>query len=477
MFKKKEYKMARSKTPIFYENLKIEKISSEGAGITYVDDKVVFVDRAVPGDECSATVYQKRKSFNKAKIDELFVASEFREDPFCKYYGICGGCKLQHLKYEEQARYKQQSVYDAFERVAKVEVKEIFPILACEQTRHYRNKMEYTFSNKRWLSQEEIDSGTKMSKNGLGLHVPGGFSKVVTLEECFLPNEVSDRIRNFTKAFCTENRLKFYDLLEQNGLMRNLVIRTSTTGEVMVLVIFFHFDEDKINLLMSELIDSFPEITSLNYIINDKRNDSYPELEVVNVAGNPYMIEVLGDYKFKIRPKSFFQTNSLQAKNLYDVAKDFADLKKTDVVYDLYSGVGSIGLYLSGECKKIVGIEIVDQAVEDARENAILNNVKNATFHLGDVNELLNKEFIAENGKPTVLVTDPPRVGMHPDVVKAILEAEVPKIVYISCNPGTQARDINMLSEKYDVLKIRPVDMFPQTTHIENVALLVIKNL
>lgn len=257
--------------------------------------------------------------------------------------------------------------------------------------------------------------------------------------------------------------------------MRNLVIRTTSTGEVMVLVIFFQNEEEKINLLMTELQEAFPEITSLNYIINGKKNDSYPELEVVNFAGKPFMIEVLGDYKFKIRPKSFFQTNSLQAKNLYDVVKSFADLNKEDIVYDLYSGVGSIGIYLSGECKKIVGIEIIDQAVEDAKENAALNKVENASFNLGDVTDLLNQEFIAQNGKPTVLVTDPPRAGMHPDVVKTILEAEVPKIVYVSCNPGTQARDINLLSEKYEVLKIQPVDMFPQTTHIENVAVLKLK--
>lgn len=466
--------MARSKKQIVYDRLVIEKISSEGAGITYVDDKVVFVDRSVPGDECSATVYQKRKSFNKAKIDELFVASPLRDDPFCKYYGICGGCKLQHLKYEEQAKYKEQSVYDAFERVAKVEVKEIFPIMPCDQTRHYRNKMEYTFTNRRWLTQEEVDSEGKINRNGLGLHVPGGFSKVVTLDECFLPNEISDRIRNFTNAFCQEFKLKFYDLLQQDGLMRNLVIRTTTTGEVMVLVLFFHEDE-KINVLMEALQDAFPEITSLNYIINGKRNDSYSDLDVINYAGEEFMIEVLGDYKFKIRPKSFFQTNSLQAKNLYDVVKDFADLNKTDVVYDLYSGVGSIGLYLSGECKKIVGIELIDQAVEDAKENAKLNGVKNASFNLGDVSDLLNEEFIKKNGIPTVLVTDPPRAGMHPAVVQTILDAEVPKLVYISCNPGTQARDINLLSEKYEVLKIQPVDMFPQTTHIENVALLSLK--
>lgn len=466
--------MARSKKKIQYDRLVIEKISSEGAGITYVDDKVVFVDKTVPGDECSATVYQKRKNFNKARVDELFVASDLRDDPFCEYYGICGGCKLQHLKYEEQAKYKQKSVYDAFERVAKVEVKEIFPILACEQTRHYRNKMEYTFTNRRWLTQEEVESEGKINRNGLGLHVPGGFSKVVNLDKCFLPNEISDRIRNFTQAFCQEFKLKFYDLLQQEGLMRNLVIRTTTTGEVMVLVLFFKEDE-KIDVLMEALQDAFPEITSLNYIINPKKNDSYPELDVVNFSGKPFMIEELGDYKFKIRPKSFFQTNSLQAKNLYDVVKDFAALKKTDVVYDLYSGVGSIGLYLSGECEKVVGIELVDQAVEDAKENAKLNDVKNASFNLGDVSDLLNEEFIKKNGTPSVLVTDPPRAGMHPDVVKTILEAEVPKIVYISCNPGTQARDINLLSEKYTVEKIRPVDMFPQTTHIENVALLKLK--
>lgn len=467
--------MARSKKKISYDRLVIEKISSEGAGITYVDDKVVFVDKTVPGDECSATVYQKRKNFNKAKVDELFVASEMRQDPFCKYYGICGGCKLQHLKYEEQANYKQKSVYDAFERVAKVEVKEIFPILKCDKTQYYRNKMEYTFSNRRWLTEEEIEYDGKINREGLGLHVPGGFSKVVNLETCYLPDAISNRIRVFTKAFCQENNLKFYDILQQVGLMRNLVVRTTSTGEVMVLVIFFQNEEDKINLLMNELNEAFPEITSLNYIINGKKNDSYPELDVINVAGEPFMIEVLGDYKFKIRPKSFFQTNSLQAKNLYDVVKNFADLNKEDVVYDLYSGVGSIGLYLSGECKKVVGIEIVDQAVEDAKENAALNNVTNASFNLGDVTDLLNEEFIANNGKPTVLVTDPPRAGMHPDVVKTILAAAVPKIVYVSCNPGTQARDINLLSEKYEVLKIQPVDMFPQTTHIENVAVLKLK--
>jgi 23S rRNA (uracil1939-C5)-methyltransferase len=340
---------------------------------------------------------------------------------------------------------------------------------------YYRNKMEYTFSNRRWLTQEEVDSDIKMDRNALGLHVPGGFSKVVNLEECFLPNDISNRIRNFTKAYCNEFKYKFYDLLEQVGSVRNLVIRTTSTGEVMVVVIFFEETEEKILQLMQELKETFMEITSLNYIINQKKHDSYSDLEVVNFYGPPYMIEVLGDYKFKVRPKSFFQTNSLQAKNLYDIIKDFADLNKEDIVYDMYSGVGSIGLYLSGECKKVVGIEIIDTAVEDAKENAKLNEVENAEFYLGDVSKLLDKDFIATHGQPTVLVTDPPRMGMHPDVVKTMLEAEVPKVVYISCNPGTQARDVALLSEKYDVIKIQPVDMFPQTTHIENVALLTLK--
>lgn len=465
----------RTKKKIFYELLKIEKISSEGAGIAYVDEKVVFVDKALPGDECSATVFSKRKKFNKAKINELFVSSEMRQDPFCSYYDLCGGCKIQHLKYSEQAKYKQQSVYDAFERVAKVEVKEIFPILECEETTRYRNKMEYTFSNRRWLTDEEVKSEVKMNRNGLGLHVPGGFANVVNLEECFLASTISDRIRNFTKAFCQENKYKFFDLLNHEGLMRNLVIRTTSTGEVMVIVIFFEKDEEKIQKLMEILKETFEEITSLNYIVNEKRNDSYSDLEVVNFYGNEFMIEQLGDLKFKIRPKSFFQTNSLQAKNLYDIIRKFADLNKQDVVYDLYSGVGSIGLYLADECKKIVGIEIIDTAIEDAKENASLNKITNADFHLGDVNMILNKEFIDENGLPTVLVTDPPRIGMHKDVVETILKAEIPKIVYISCNPSTQARDVALLSEKYEVLKIQPVDMFPQTTHIENIALLSIK--
>lgn len=460
---------------IVYEHLVIEKLSSEGAGIAYADEKVVFVDKAVPGDECSATVYQKRKSFNKARINELLVASPLRAEPFCIEYGVCGGCKLQHLQYKEQANYKQQSVYDAFERVAKVEVDEIFPILTCEETTQYRNKMEYTFSNKRWLSEEEINSEVKMNKNGLGLHVPGNFAKVVNIENCHLPASISDRIRNFTKAFCQEFRLKFYDLIEQNGLMRNLVIRTATTGEVLVLVIFFENDQEKIQLLMSALEETFPEITSLNYLINPKKNDSYPELEVQHFAGEKFIIEKLGHCSFKIRPKSFFQTNSKQAKNLYDIIKDFAQLKPTDIVYDLYSGVGSIGLYLADACQKVVGIEIIDQAVEDAKENALLNEINNAEFYLGDVNMLLNDDFIATHSQANVLITDPPRAGMHPNVVETILQAEIPKMVYISCNPGTQARDVALLSAKYKVEKIMPVDMFPHTNHIENVALLTLK--
>lgn len=460
---------------VVYERLIIEKISSEGAGIAYADNKVIFVDKAVPGDECSATSYQKRKKYSKAKIDELFVSSDLRQMAFCSSYNICGGCKLQHLKYSEQAKYKQQSVYDAFERVAKVEVKEKFPILECTETIRYRNKMQYTFSNNRWLSDEEKSGQIKMNKNGLGLHVSNSFANVVNIEKCFLPDNISNRIRNFTKAFCQEFKFKFFDILKQEGLMRNLVTRTSSTGELMLTVIFFENNKEKILQLMKILKEVFPEITSLNYIINQKKSENYSDLEVFNFHGKDYIIEELGSLKFKIRAKSFFQTNSTQANNLYDIVKQFAQLTKEDIVYDLYSGVGSIGLYLADKCNKVVGIEIIDSAIIDAIENAKLNKITNADFFLGDVNSILNKNFIAKNAKPTVLITDPPRIGMQTEVVETILKAEVPKIVYISCNPSTQARDIALLSDKYDVLKIQPVDMFPHTAHIENVALLSLK--
>lgn len=468
--------MGRRKKQKIYDTLHIEAMSSEGLGIARSDEKVVFVERAMPGDTVKAMTFQVRKKFEKAKILEVLEASPERKAAFCQHFGVCGGCKWQHIDYVTQVAYKEKIVKDAFERLAKVPIGATLPIVGADQNTHYRNKMEYTFSQSRWLTDEEIQTGEDFDRRALGLHVPNNFSKVVNIEKCFLPDGISNEIRNKLRDFAVENDLDFFNIIKRNGLLRNLVVRTTSTGELLVIVIFYE-ETDAVQLTMDFLLKAFPQITSLNYIINPKVNDSYADLEPITYNGQPYIFEKLGDYKFKIRPKSFFQTNIFQAEKLYNVAKDFADLKEGDVLYDLYSGVGSIGIFLSKNCSKIVGIEQIDQAIEDAKENATINNIQNASFFVGDVRLILNEEFLKENGEPDVLITDPPRAGMHEDVVKALLEAEVPKIVYVSCNPATQARDIALLSEKYDVQKMQAVDMFPHTTHIENVALLKLKAL
>lgn len=466
--------MGRRKKQKIYDVLHIEAISSEGLGIAKANEKVIFVERAMPGDIIKAMTFQVRKKFEKAKILEVLEASTERKEAFCQYFGVCGGCKWQHIDYATQVIYKEKIVKDAFERLAKVPIEETLPIVGANQNIHYRNKMEYTFSQSKWLTNEEIQTAKDFDRRALGLHVPNNFSKVVNIEKCFLPNEISNEIRNKLRDFAIENDLEFFNIIKRNGLLRNLVVRTTSTGELLVIVIFYE-ETEAVQLIMDFLLKEFPQITSLNYIINPKVNDSYADLEPVTYYGEPYIFEKLGNYKFKIRPKSFFQTNIFQAEKLYNIAKKFADLNKGDVLYDLYSGVGSIGIFLSQNCSKIVGIEQIDQAIEDAKENAALNNIQNASFFVGDVRLILNDDFLKENGRPDVLITDPPRAGMHEDVVKALLEAEVPKIVYVSCNPATQARDIALLSEKYNVLKMQAVDMFPHTTHIENVALLKLK--
>lgn len=467
--------MSRKKKNKVYENLSVTAISSDGMGIAKVDDKVVFVEKAMPGDVVNAQSFQNRKKFEKARITEIVTPSEKRQDPFCTHFGICGGCKWQYIDYAQQVAYKEKIVSDAFERLAKVLVEKRYPIVGADNNVHYRNKMEYTFSTARWLTNEEVQSGEDFDRRALGLHVPGSFSKVVPLEKCWLPDDVSNQIRNAVDAFAREHNLPFYDIVQKHGLLRNLVVRTSTTGEILVIVVFFEDDKKSVEKLMQFLKTSFPQISSLHYIINSKANDTYADLEPVCYHGTPYIIEKIGGFSFKIRPKSFFQTNTVQAEKLYSVARDFAEMKKGDVLYDLYSGVGSIGIFFSEKCSKIVGIEQIDQAVEDAIENARLNNIDNASFFVGDVRLILNSDFVEKNGKPDVLVTDPPRAGMHEDVVNALLEAEVPKIVYVSCNPATQARDVALMAEKYSVTKMQAVDMFPHTTHIENVVLLELK--
>ncbi|MCD8528992.1 MAG: 23S rRNA (uracil(1939)-C(5))-methyltransferase RlmD [Chitinophagales bacterium] len=457
-----------------YEHLLIESMSSEGLGIARKNEKVVFVENTIPGDVVKAKTFQKRKSYEKCHLLEIEERSENRIEPFCTHFASCGGCKWQYLPYKKQLEYKEKTVTDAFTRLAKVKIEERLPILAAPFQTYYRNKLEYTFSNNRWLTTEEIQSGKDFEKNALGFHVPGNFSKVVDIETCYLQNDFSNLLKNSIRKYALENDLSFYDIREQQGFLRNLVIRTADTGQILVLLIVGK-GKDALFPLLDFVYESYPQITSLQYIINTKRNDSYFDLEPVCYKGEAFIVEELDKFQFKIRAKSFFQTNTKQGKRLYDVVKDFAYLQGTETLYDLYSGVGSIGIYLSDACKKLVGIEQIDQAVEDAKENARLNKLNNASFYVGDVRMLLNEEFLQNNDKPDVLITDPPRAGMHPDVVETLLKAEVPRLVYVSCNPATQARDIALLSTKYNTKRLQAVDMFPQTVHIESVALLELR--
>ena len=457
-----------------YEELEITGLSSEGLGIARVDEKVVFVEQCIPGDVVRARTFQRRKSFEKARILELTKPSIDRQAHFCKHFESCGGCKWQYLPYEKQITFKDQIVSDAFARLAKVEVGSRLPILHALETEFYRNKLEYTFSTNRWFTKEEIATGEDLDFRALGFHVPGQHTKVVDIEKCYLQNEFSNKLRNAVREYALEKDLVFYNIKIREGFLRNLVVRTASTGEILVILIV-NEDNDELLPLMAFIKEKFPEITSLNYIINPKLNDTYFDQTPICYSGKSFIIEKLRKFSSKVRPKSFFQTNTSQGERLYDVIKNFAALQGKETLYDLYAGVGSIGLYLSDNCNKLVGIEQIDQAVEDAKENAKLNAVENADFHVGDVRLLLNADFLARNGQPDILVTDPPRGGMHPEILQTILEARVPKIVYVSCNPSTQARDIAALDELYKVVKMQAVDMFPHTVHIENVALLELK--
>ena len=466
--KKKELKTA--------EGLEITAVSSDGRGIARQEGKVIFTEFAVPGDVVNVTLHRAKKSYAEGKITALTTPSPLRQAPSCVHFTVCGGCKWQNVQYAEQLKFKQQIVEDAFRKIGKITMPSYPPVLGSASNFYYRNKLEFAFTNRKWLTNEEINSGQEFeSRNGLGFHVPGSFSGVVDVAHCWLQGDPSNAIRNTVKAFALQNDYTFFNLKDQNGLLRNLLIRTTTTGELLILLSFFENDAPKIEALMSHLAEAFPQVTSLQYVINPKRNDTIYDLDTIVYKGRGYIIEKLGDYSFKIGPKSFFQTNSVQAKVLYDVTKAFADLQPTDNVYDLYTGVGSIALYLSGLCKQVVGIEQIEAAIVDAKENAALNQVGNTRFYAGDVRMVLDQAFIAENGRPDVVITDPPRAGMHEDVLHTLLELAAPKLVYVSCNVATQARDIELLSAKYEVVRTQSVDMFPHTTHIENVALLRLK--
>ena len=453
----------------------ITAMASKGYGIGKVEGKVLFVEGGVPGDTCDVRLTVDKKKYGEGVLQTLTTTSGLRTQPSCQHFGICGGCKWQHIKYDEQLHFKTQIVEDALIRIGKLTIPEVKPIIGCASPFYYRNKLEFGFTDRRWLTQAEIDSGAEYDRRGLGFHVPESFLGVLDIEHCWLQADPSNGIRLSIKNYALANDYTFFNLKTQEGLMRNVMIRTTSLGEIMVLVSFTANDEEKIKAMLDHVLAEFPAITSMQYVINAKRNDTIYDLPTVTYHGKDHITEQLGDYQFKINPKSFFQTNSAQAKVLYDVARDFAGLRADDVVYDLYTGVGSIAIYVSGQCKQVVGIEQVEAAIVDAKENAKNNKVDNCSFYAGDVRMVLQPDFIAANGKPNIVITDPPRAGMHEDVVKTLLTLEAPRIVYVSCNPATQARDLELLSVKYDIIKIQPVDMFPQTTHIENVALLELK--
>lgn len=466
--------MARNKKQLpLLESVEITDVAAEGKAIAKVDGMAVFVPHAVPGDVVDIQLTRKKHHFAEGRVVRFEEYSENRTNPFCRHFGVCGGCKWQMLPYNEQLRYKQQQVNDNLTRIGKVALPAISPILGAPQTTFYRNKMEYTFSNRRWLTEEEIHSDREFSQmDALGFHIPGMFDKVLDIERCWLQDDLANQIRTVIRDFCLQNGYSFFDLRNQHGLMRTLLIRNSSIGEWMVIVVFYEDDAEKRALLMDFVATTFPQITSLLYILNQKANDTITDQEVLVWKGRDYIVEEMEGLQFRIGPKSFYQTNSEQAHHLYEVARSFAQLTGDELVYDLYTGTGTIANFVARKAKKVIGIEYVEEAIADARINAEINDIDNTLFFAGDMKNVLTAAFIAEHGHPDVIITDPPRAGMHDDVVGAILLAAPMRIVYVSCNPATQARDLNLLDCMYRVTRVQPVDMFPHTHHVENVVLL-----
>lgn len=457
------------------DNLEITAAGAEGNSLGRWNEQVVFVRRSVPGDVVNVKVVSKKKKLLEAEILEIVKPSPERVEPFCEHFGVCGGCKWQQMDYTAQLKYKHQMVLDAFARIGKVETGEVLPIKGCEVNRFYRNRLDYAFSNKRWLQAHEMGMDLEGNMNASGFHISGRFDKVLDVNKCWLQDDLTNTIRNSVKNYALEKGYTFFDLKEQYGLMRGLIIRNSTLGEWMTIMMFHGHDKEAMEDVMGFMERSFPQITSLLYVINNKRNDTIYDQEILVWKGKDHMLETLGGLTFKIRPKSFFQTNSRQAEVLYSITKEFAGLTGNETVYDLYTGTGTIANYLAKSAKKVVGVEYIEQAIEDARENSALNNITNTVFYAGDMKDVLNDAFVATNGRPDVIITDPPRSGMHEDVVKKICEIAPEKVVYVSCNPATQARDLALMKDVYEVKKIQPVDMFPHTSHVENVALLIKK--
>lgn len=470
--------MGRKNKKTILSGIRLERYAAEGKSIAHLEDgKTLLVQGGVPGDTVKLIVLKNKKSYAEAKVMQIESPATERVEPFCKHFGVCGGCKWQMLPYHKQAEYKQQQVADQLRRIGNVELPEIMTICGSERTEFYRNKLEFTFSTQHYLTQEQIDAaqGEVIEREpALGFHAPGMFDKVVDIETCYLQPEPSNKIKNLMRQLAKEHDLPYYDFKKQEGWLRNMIVRVATTGEVMVNLIVHH-KRPELFILLDALKDQFPEISSLNYTINGKKNDTIYDLEVINYHGKAYIEEYLEDFRFKISPKSFFQTNTKQAEKLYQITRDFAGLTGEEVLYDLYCGTGSIGIFCSKGAKKVVGIEVVADAIEDAKINAAWNNLEHCAFFAGDVADIATDAFFAEHGRPDVIITDPPRAGMHEKLVQQLLKMRAPRVVYVSCNPATQARDLQLLDEAYAVLKIQPVDMFPHTHHIENVVLLELK--
>lgn len=450
----------------------VSDMAAEGKSICRVDDQVVFITGAVPGDVVDIQVTKKRSNYSEGFVTRFQEYSPIRVEPFCPYFGKCGGCKWQFIPYEKQVEYKQREVVNNLRRLGHVELPEPMPILPSANNRFYRNKLEFTYSAKRWLTPDELANPEVAKTPGVGFHVPGLFDKVVDITECHLQAEPSNSIRNWTRDYAFANNLSFYDLRERVGLLRNITIRTASTGDVMVILSFGEDQPEAIAQMLKALQEAFPMVTSLMYVVNTKANDTITDLDIKCFAGQPFITEQMGDVKFRVGPKSFYQTNSDQAHRLYDVAKEFAALTGQEVVYDLYTGTGTIANYVARSAKKVIGVEYVPEAIEDAKVNSQINGIENTEFFAGDMKDVLTLDFINTHGAPDVMIVDPPRAGMHPDVVETILKAAPRRIVYVSCNSATQARDIQMMDSAYNVTALRPVDMFPHTHHVESVVLL-----
>lgn len=459
----------RKELPVV-ENVEITGVAAEGKSIARVDDMVVFIPYGASGDVVNIKLDKKKRSYAEAHIVDMVKPSPDRVTPACEHFGVCGGCKWQHIPYESQLRYKRDQVVDALTRIAKVEIPEVNPTLGSKETFCYRNKLEYTFSCKCWITFEDLRSGREIAdRNALGFHIPGAFDKVLDIKKCWLQDDLSNRIRLFVRQYALAKGYEFYDIKAQQGLMRTLMVRIASTGEVMLIVVFARPEQEKIDDLMGAIAAEFPEITSLLYVVNQKVNDTIADQEVITYRGRDYINEEMEGLQFRIGPKSFYQTNSLQAYELYKVARRMACLKPDDLVYDLYTGTGTIANFVARQVKKVVGIEYVPEAIADAKLNSEVNGIDNTIFFAGDMKDVLTDGFIEEHGRPDVMIIDPPRAGMHEDVVNVILNARPERIVYVSCNPATQARDLALMDSLYHVEEVQPVDMFPHTHHVENV--------